>query len=744
MSRLLDDSPPPGAQGLGAALDRVDGPRKVTGAATYAYEYDEAAAYGFIVEAAIGRGRLVSLDTTAAAAVPGVLMVMSRQNAPPQAPFPPLRPEDWLARPRPQFGDDQIRHFGQPIALVVAESFEAARAAAALVRATYAPEAGDFRLEPDDTYAPPSANAGQAAETRRGDFEAAFAGAAVKIDASFVTPYQIHASMEPHTTLAVWAEGRLTLYTSTQMLLVTQKCVADTLLIPADHVRVVSRYIGGGFGSKLTTAPDAICAALAARALGRPVKVALTRQQMFSNADHRGEAVQRVRLGAQPDGRLVAFGHEAWLQSTRHTEFVEQAAAVGRGAYAAENRLTRHYAAALDLPPSGPMRAPGEAIGSIALEVAMDELAEAVDLDPIELRRRNEPAIHPERRVPYSERSLVACMEEGARLFGWGARQPPRTRREGRQWVGLGMAAAIRPNYLRPCRAKLSLDADGTATLRMAMTDIGTGTYTVVAQAVSGRLGVPIEAIRVELGDSDFPPAPGSGGSFGAAASASATDDAARAAQAALLQAALADPASPLYGASADSVVFEEGRLRSGNRSVALGELVARRWPEGLTTEGGVEPTDAYQRLAQYSYGAQFAEVAVDADTGETRVRRMLGVFGVGRVLNRKTARSQMLGGMIWGIGAALHEEAVVDARDGGFVTRDLASYHVASHADAPPVEVVFLDETDPAANPLGAKGVGEVGICGAAAAVANAIYNAVGLRVRNYPITPDKLLAGL
>jgi len=735
---------------IGQPVDRVDGPLKVSGQATYAYEQPtgRAPTYGCMLGAAIARGRIVSIDTTAAERAPGVLYVMTYRNAPAQADFGPPVVSRVFERPRPALASARIRYYDEPVALVVAETFEAARGAARLIEVRYEAEAGAFDLESQRgaAYAPETTNAGFATDTALGDFEGAFAQAPVQVDATYTTPYEHHNPMEPHATLAVWSGDELTLYTATQTIANIRTGIARTLQIPPERVRVVSPFTGGGFGSKLIVHPDQVLAALAARVLDRPVKVVLTRQQMFGNTGYRPMMVQRVRLGAERDGRLTSIAHEVLSSTARIEEFAEQTAVFTRSLYAAPNRLTRHRLVRLDMHRGEWMRAPGEAPGMLAVECAMDELAEQLELDPIELRIRNEPREDPERGVPFSTRNLVACLRKGAERFGWTERSAiPGARREGRQLIGLGVAAAIRPNYLGPSLAQVRIDPKGRVTARLDMTDIGTGSYTILTQIAAERLGLPLSAVRVELGDSRFPRTAGSGGSWGAASAGSALYNACNALRRKIIEAARSGENSPLRGADAAEAQFAEGELRIGARSESLAGLLSRVAPEGLEAEGEVAGMgETYQAYSQHGFGAHFAEVAVDVDTGEIRLRRMLGVFAAGRILNRKTARSQIIGGMTWGVGAALMEESVLDPRFGHFANHDLAEYHVPVHADIPEIEVAFVEEEDDKGNPLGVKGIGELGICGAGAAVANAVYNATGVRIRAYPITLDKLLPDL
>ena len=507
------------------------------------------------------------------------------------------------------------------------------------------------------------------------------------MDAIYKTPYQSHAMMEPHASLASWQDGKLTVFSALQLVDSAHKSIADTLQLDPDRVEVISEYVGGGFGGKLPVHGHAILAALAARDLNRPVRVALTRQQMFHVTTHRPASIQRVRLGAERDGTLTAIAHQSLAQSARADEFSEPIVISTRSLYAAPNRMTSQRIAALDLPVADSMRAPGEAIGLLAVEQAMDELAVRLDMDPVELRLKNEPEEDPEKKVPFSTRALVPCLTEGSRRFGWNKRNPqPGEVRDGNWLVGMGVAAAIRGNFLREAEARVTMESDRHAVVEMDMTDIATGSYTVFAQIAAEVLDLPVENVKVRLGHSSYPDTPGSGGSFGASS----------------CGAALHDACTRL-----------KARLRKGEGA------------QGLSATGSVKPGEEYKKFSQYAYGAHFAEVGVDRTTGEVRLRRMLGVFAAGRILNPKTAHSQLIGGMIWGVGSALEEEAVLDPRIGAFVTQDLVHYHVPVHADVPQVEAVMLDEFDPHANVLGSKGLGELGICGAGAAVAHAVYNA-------------------
>ncbi len=711
---------------VGKPLDRVDGPLKVTGRAVYAYEtrLDAPALYGYAVIAPIGKGRILSIDSAAARRSPGVALVLTHENAGRQGSGNHREACAVLTSPA-------VEHYGQPVALVVADSFERARAAAYRLRIEYAETPGDYELTRGGPAGRTPEHAQTPADTAVGDFSGAFAAAPVQLDATYTTPLQSHAMMEPHATLAVWQGERVTLYTSNQMLNRGVKSVARTLRIPPGNIRLVSHYVGGGFGSKLWVNADATLAALAARQLDRPVKVALTRQQVFHVTTHRSDTVQRLRIGAGRDGCITAIGHDVLSGNLASEQDYEGAANQTRTLYAGANRQTRHRLKALDVPVASAMRAPGEAVGLLALECAMDELAETLRLDPIELRIRNEPSEDPEKHIPYSTRNLIPCLRAGAERFGWQQRRRPGERQDGRWLVGMGVAAATRQNPLQPSKATARLDADGTLTVRTAMTDIGTGSYTILTQIAGEALGLPPERIRMLLGDTDYPAACGSGGSFGAGSSGSAVFDAC-----VNLRAKLAAAAG--MGTEAE---FSDGAIRSAGRATPLAGLAGAG---GIEADGEIKPGDMAKKFSQQSYGAHFAEVGVDRDTGEIRLRRMLGVFTAGRILNAKTARSQAIGGMIFGVGAALEEQVEMDPRFGCYVNHDLAEYHVPVHADVPHVDAFFLPEIDDKTNPLKSKGVGELGICGAGAAIANAVYNACGVRIRDYPLTLDKVLSRL
>jgi len=715
---------------IGKPTDRIDGPLKTTGTAPYAYEQHKVApnaAYGYVVGAAIAKGRITSIDTAAAKRAPGVVTIVTYENA------GKVNKGDYntarlLAGP-------EVQHYHQAVAVVVAETFEQARAAAALLKIEYAKTEGAYVLDkakntakkPDEKDKP---------DTAVGNFEGGYAKAPVKLDATYTTPDQSHAMMEPHSSIAVWEGDKLTLYTSNQMINWGKKDMAKTLGIPEDNVRLVSPYIGGGFGGKLFLRSEALMAALGAKAAGRPVKVQLQRALMFNNTTHRPATIQRIRIGANREGRITAIAHESWSGDLPGGQ-PETAAQQTRLLYGGADRMTRMRLATLDLPEGNAMRAPGEAPGMMALEIAMDEMAEKLKMDPVTFRVINDTTVDPEKRSrKFSQRRFVDCMRMGAERFGWSKRNAkPAQVRDGRWLVGMGVASAFRNNLNMKSAARVRLERDGSVTVETDMTDIGTGTYTIIAQTAAEMLGLPLERVNVRLGDSSFPVSAGSGGQWGGNSSTAGVY-----AACVKLREQIAQKAG-IEAAQVAKAEFSDGKVSGGGRSMALTEVAANG---EITGEDTMEYGDLDKKFQQSTFGAHFVEVGVDAATGEIRVRRMLAVCAAGRILNPKAARSQVIGAMTMGVGGALMEELVVDERIGYFVNHDLALYEVPVHADIPHQEVVFLDETDPMSSPMKAKGVGELGICGVAAAVANAIYNATGVRVRDYPVTLDKLLAKL
>ena len=711
---------------IGHSTSRIDGPLKTTGKATYAYEWHDmlsAPAYGYIVGSAIAKGRIRSMDISRAKAASGVIAIVTADSA--------GKLGKGKYNTAKLLGGPEIDHYHQAVAVVVAETFEQARSAAELVKVNYEEAEGSFDLAAGKGAAGTAPARGEdRPESSVGDFAGAFVAAPVQLDATYTTPDQAHAMMEPHASIAAWKGEKLTLWTSNQMIAWTKGDVAKTLGLPEENVHLISPFIGGGFGGKLFLRADAVLAALGARAAGRPVKVALQRPLMFNNTTHRPATIQRIRIGTDRDGKITAIGHESWsgnLPEGRPETAVQQT----RLLYAGENRMTALKLAMLDLPEGNAMRAPGEAPGMMALEIAMDEMAERLKLDPIEFRSRNDTQVDPEHpHRPFSQRKLVQCMRIGAERFGWNARPPlPGQKRDGRWLIGMGMAAAFRNNMLMKSGARVRLDARGIVTVETDMTDIGTGSYTIIAQTAAEMMGLPLDKVVVRLGDSAYPVSSGSGGQFGANNSTSGV-------YAACVK--LREAVAQKLGFNSGDVEFSDGQVVSGNRNVPLGQAAA---DGDVSAEDLIEYGDLAKTHQQSTFGAHFVELGVDAATAEIRMRRMLAVCAAGRVLNPKTARSQVIGAMTMGVGAALMEELAVDKRRGFFVNHDLAGYEVPVHADVPHQDVILMDETDPMSSPMKAKGIGELGICGVAAAVANAVYNATGVRVRDYPITLDKLL---
>ena len=689
---------------IGTPVDRIEGREKVTGQAKYAYEYHEdQVSYAVIIASTIAKGAVRGVDAAAALELPGVLAVVWHGNAP--------KLHEVSDGELEVLQSDHVSYRGQIVGAVIADSYETARQAERLVRLDYAPEPHDVLLSADHPglYTPEKVNPNYPAVTTDGDFDAAFAAAEVQLDQTYETPAEHNNPMEPHATLAVWEERQITLYDSNQGSTTVKNTVARAFGLDPAQVRVISPHVGGGFGSKGTPRPHVILAVMCSQAVRRPVKLAVTRQQMFDVTGYRTPTIQRMRLGADRDGRLAAICHDVIVQSSTVREFAEQAALPSRMMYAAPNRRTTHRLARLDLPTPSWMRAPGETPGMYALESAMDELAIGCGLDPIELRARNDPDVDPESGNRFSSRNLVACLRDGAERFGWSARDPtPAIRREGRRLVGTGVAASTYPARRQPSSARARSDGDGHYTVYIAAADIGTGARTALTQIAADTLEVGVESVQVLIGDSSFPEAFLAGGSMGNASWGSAVVKACRELRAAIEREGGGGPVE----VEADT-----------KEEVAAAQK---------------EP------LARHGFGAQFIEARVDVDTGEVQIARALGVFATGRIINPKTARSQFIGGMTMGIGMALHEESVLDLEFGDYLNHDLAQYHVPANADIEEIDAVWLDEDDPHVNPMGAKGIGEIGIVGTAAAVTAAVYHATGIRVRDLPVRPDKLVGRL
>ncbi|MPY74579.1 MAG: molybdopterin-dependent oxidoreductase [Alphaproteobacteria bacterium] len=698
---------------IGQPISRVDGRRKVTGAATYVAEFQAPGlVHGAIVRSTVANGRIASIDSSAAQQAPGVIAVLTHQNA------PKLAYRAHKGAPDPGIGErlhvlqaDRVSHQGQPVALVIAEGLEQAVHAAMLVRVTYAPEAAitDIARAEPVPLTPPS-------ETRRGDPDGALAAAEVKLGQTYVIPRENHNPIEMHATIASWDGDSLTLWDKTQWVHNVADEIAAVFGIPARNVRVISPFVGGAFGSALRTWPHVTLAALGARVAGRPVKIMLSRREMYYGTGFRPHTVQRVALGASRDGRLGAILHNGDQETSTYEEFTEALLNATGFLHSCPNVNTRHRLAPMNVHTPTYMRGPGEASGIFAIESAMDELAVALNIDPVELRLRNEPEQDEFRQLPFSSRSTRECYQAAAERFGWSRRNSePRSMRDGRQLIGWGMATATYGAGRAPASAMARLLPDGTAEVASAASDMGPGTWTSMTQVAAETLGLPIERVRFTLGDTRLPRAPVHGGSITMASVGSAVQAACRKAR--------------------------EDALARGGGTNDVTEAMRRI---GQPVEASVDstPGDESQRFSMHAFGAVFVEVAVDPDLGETRVRRIVGAYGAGRIVNPKLARSQCVGGMIGGIGMALMEHSVVDGRNGRVSNANFAEYAVPVHADAPPVmDVIFVEEHDPHVNPLGVKGVGEIAMVGVAPAITNAIFHATGKRIRELPVTPDKLL---
>lgn len=768
---------------VGKPLSRIEGHLKVAGKATYTAEHQfDDLCHGVMVGATIGKGKVKKLHKDTALQVAGVIGVF-------HDPLFLRNPQQGGVKMAPVQGASEVFYHGQPIALVVAETLEAAQEGAKALQIDYENDEKhghfDFNKQKKHTQfidwvTDKSDDIGKPEKTLK--------QAEVKVDVTYTTPSQSNMPMEPHSSLARWFEGKLTLHTSNQMLASSKVQLAKALDIPEDDVRLLSPYVGGGFGSKLGISPESVMAAIAAKDLKRPVLVNMTRPQVMETTVRRTNTEQRVALGADKDGKIHTIIHNSIVTNLPSETFFEPVAVSTHFLYGGDNRQIKYEMARMNFTLTGSMRAPGEAVGQLALECAMDELAHALKLCPIELRKRNEPSEDPSKKIPYSSRKLLACMEQGAKAFGWDKRpQTPASRLDGDWLIGYGMACAARSNELKPSQARVSLLPSDKplgvmARIETDMTDIGTGSYTIFAQVVADMLGLPIDHVEVKLGDTDLPPAAGSGGSWGASSAGSSIY---------LACEALREKIAQSVGLHVDSIGFKQGNLyRQFEHDPSLAEKIGEKinhtltdtldklaektglnsevsvdshdnvldWeqvdtqlplrsflqqyaPHGLVANGEIEPGKTKKEYRHAGYGAQFAEVGVHRVTGEIRVRRMLGTFAAGRILNEKTARSQCFGGMVFGIGAALMEQIHHDKRDGRLCNHDLAEYQVCVNADVPDLEVIMLPETDPYANPLHSKGIGELALSGAGAAIANAIFNATGVRVRDYPITLDKLL---
>ena len=732
----------------GQSVTRRDGIAKVTGAATFAADnHPDGLLHAVYVPATIARGRVIRLDTGAAKAHPGVVEVFTPENRPALAGDPDAKPFLFAFRTE-VLQSAEIRYANQPIALVVAETVEAATEAARLVVPHYEALPPRLGLDADAPYKPESGNFGRPAETVFGDVAAGHAAARHAVDLTYETPAQYHNAMETHAIVATWDGDQLALDVPSQAIVMSRGAYGYYFGIPAENVTIRSPYLGGGFGSKAVINGPALLAILAARALRRPVKLMLRREQMFGPVGHRGATRQRLRIGTSADGRMTVLDHESLAVTSTFDDFIEGAADASLGLYATEALRSTQYAVRADIGTPGPMRAPGIASGSAALECALDEMAEAAGLDPLEFRLRNYADAEPGTGRPYSSKALRECYRQGAERFGWAGRPlAPRQMTDDRGLlVGWGMGTALFHAPMFAAEARATLRPDGTGLVETAAADMGQGAWTALAQIAADGLGLPLEKIEFRAGSSDLPDGGIAGGSGHTATAGGALHAAGCDAVRRLGEIAVADPASPLFGANA-GVVARDGRLFArddDSRSESYVEIIARAGGAAVQGTGSAaRPPEAAERHAMYSHGAVFAEVKIDPALFQIRVTRLVGAFAAGRIINPRLATSQLMGGMIWGLSFALHEEARHDRRTGRIVNADFAGYHIPVNADVADLDVITVHEDDPHVNPLGIKGVGEIGITGTVGAIGNAIWHATGTRVRRFPIRIADLLAG-
>ncbi|PJI40713.1 MAG: dehydrogenase [Rhizobium sp.] len=731
----------------GQPLTRRDGLLKVTGRATYAADNNpDGLLHAVTAVSTIARGRVTALDIAAAKAHPGVIEVLTPENRPPLAHDPDVKMERFGFRIE-VLQDNSVRYANQPIAVVVAETLEAAAEGAALLNPQYEVEEPRTGLDNGVRFDPAAVGIGASPRSAHGDLDAGMARAAKVIEADYETPAQYHNAMEPHAVVAQWDGDKLTLDMPNQALAMSCASYAAYFGIPPENVVIRSPFLGGGFGSKAILNGPQILAMIAARMLGRPVKLALSRSQMYGPVGHRGNTWQTLRIGMDGEGRITALHHRALSATSSFDDFIEPAANASTHLYASPALLSEHQAIRLDVGTPGPMRAPGEASGSAALEVAMDEAAEACGMDPLEFRLKNYAEKEPGTGRPYSSKALRECYAEGARRFGWASRPlaPRRLRDEDGFLVGWGMGTALFPCPHFPAQARATLRADGTALVETAGVDMGQGAWTALAQIAAESLGLDPDKVEFHSGVSTLPDAGVAGGSAHTASAGLALHNAGRDVIDQLAVFATSDPASPLFGAGNVGVVARAGRLHrrdDESRSEAYAELLARAGQREIVGTGqSARDPQLGQAYAMYSHGAVFAEVKVDPDLGQVRVTRLVGAFAAGRIINPRLVESQYFGGMIWGASFALHEEAIVDRRTGRIMNADLAEYHVPVNADIPSLEAVLIPEEDPYVNPLGVKGVGEIGVTGTVGAVANAVWHATGVRVRKFPIRIENLI---
>ncbi len=707
---------------IGQAINRVEGKLKVTGRAKYASEFPvEGIVYAQGLNSTIAKGEIISIDASEAEQQPGVLKVITHQNA-----LELATPEEELLKLgtkaiAPVLQTPRVHWYGEYVGVVVAETFEQAQHAARLVKFEYRKD--DHRTEYRSAGEGEKFKPEGRSDFNWGDIEDGMSGADQRVDVTYRTPVEHHHPMELHAVIAQWNGDKLQVYMPAQMINDATIGISETFKIPKENVRVICPFLGGGFGSKLQAQEHVMLGAMCAKMVGKPVQLTVTRQQMFTNVGLRQENIQRMRLGADADGKLTALGHETLSHTATNKEYQEPCGAASAMLYNVPNLKVTHRIVPVNLPYPWAMRAPGEATGSFALECAIDELAWKLKMDPVEFRILNDTQTDLSVDKPFSSRLLTECLRIGAKKFGWADRPlQPRSRTEGNWLVGYGVSAASRKAPLQKSAARIRLKRDGDtldATVQTDATDIGTGTYTILAQTAADYLGIPVDRVAVELGDSNFPVSAGSGGSWGAA--------------------------SFTNGVRAACLNVKDTLKTLAGYAAAEGDTLATLMKKAELTEheaeGSAAPTEEFRKYSIYSFGANFSEVWVDKDTGMCRVQRILNVGSAGTILNPKTAYSQVLGGLVMGLGMTFMEQSKVEKNHGNFITRSLADYHVPVNLDLADVKVIFLPEEDRIANPMGVKGIGELGICGVAGSLANAVFNATGKRMRDLPITPEKLL---